>query len=51
MGHPDDLIPRIQARLDAGVQELMMNPMTRDPEQLRLFMRDIRPHLRPRRGA
>jgi probable F420-dependent oxidoreductase len=46
MGHPDALIPRIQARIDAGVRELTFNLLTHDPRQLDLFMRDIRPHLR-----
>jgi probable F420-dependent oxidoreductase len=48
MGHPDDLIPRFQARIDAGVQELTFNLMVPDPRQLDLFMERIRPHLRPR---
>jgi hypothetical protein len=45
MGHPEELIPRIQARVDAGVRELAFNLLTHDPRQLELFMRDIRPHL------
>jgi probable F420-dependent oxidoreductase len=48
MGHPDELIPRFQARIDAGVEELTFNLMTPDPRQLDLFMKEIRPHLRPR---
>ncbi|MGH2359978.1 MAG: LLM class flavin-dependent oxidoreductase [bacterium] len=48
MGHPEQLIPRFQARIDAGVQELTFNLMAPDPKQLDLFMRDIRPHLHPR---
>jgi alkanesulfonate monooxygenase len=47
LGHPDELIPRFQARLDAGVQELTFNPLTPDPAQLDLFMTRIRPYLRP----
>jgi alkanesulfonate monooxygenase len=46
MGHPDDVVPRIQARIDAGVQELLLNPLTPDPRQLELFARHVRPRLR-----
>ena len=48
MGRPEDLIPRIQARTDAGVQELTFNLLAPDPQQLDLFMTEIRPHLQPR---
>jgi alkanesulfonate monooxygenase SsuD/methylene tetrahydromethanopterin reductase-like flavin-dependent oxidoreductase (luciferase family) len=48
MGHPEELIPRIQARIDAGVEELIFNLLTPDPRQLDLFRKEIRPHLRPR---
>jgi hypothetical protein len=48
MGHPDELIPRFQARIDAGVQELTFNQMAPDPTQLDLFMKSVRPHLRPK---
>jgi len=48
MGRPEELIPRFQARIDAGVEELTFNLMTPDLNQLDLFMRHIRPHLRPR---
>jgi alkanesulfonate monooxygenase len=48
MGHPDELIPRFQARIDAGVEELLFSLMLPDPRQLDLFMKDVRPHLRPR---
>ena len=48
MGHPDELIPKFQARIDAGVEELTFNLMTPDPGQLDLFATRIRPHLRPR---
>jgi hypothetical protein len=50
MGRPDDLIPRFQARIDAGVEELTFSVMDGDPAQLDLFMKEIRPHLRPRTG-
>jgi alkanesulfonate monooxygenase len=48
MGRPDELVPRFQARIDAGVEELTFSVMSGDPAQLDLFMREIRPHLRPR---
>ncbi len=48
MGRPDELIPRFQARIDAGVQEIAFGLLRPDPKQLDLFMREIRPHLRPR---
>ena len=51
MGRPEDLIPRFQARIDAGVEELTFNLLTPDPNQLDLFMKHIRPHLRPRQGT
>jgi alkanesulfonate monooxygenase SsuD/methylene tetrahydromethanopterin reductase-like flavin-dependent oxidoreductase (luciferase family) len=51
MGSPEELIPRIQARIDAGVQELAFNLMTPDPTQLDLFVKHVRPHLHPRRSA
>jgi alkanesulfonate monooxygenase len=50
MGHPDDLIPRFQARIDAGVQDLTFGLLSPEPTQLDLFMRDIRPHLKPRQS-
>lgn len=48
MGHPEELIPRFQARIEAGVEELTFNLLTPEPRQLDLFMKEIRPHLRPR---
>ena len=51
MGHPDDLVPRFQARIDAGIEEVTFNFMTPDPRQLELFMTCIRPHLRPGSAA
>ena len=49
MGRPEDLIPRFQARIDAGVDEIVFSLLGGDPAQLDLFMKEIRPHLRPRR--
>lgn len=48
MGHPDDLIPKFQARIDAGVEEITFNFLTSDLDQLDLFISRIRPHLKPR---
>jgi probable F420-dependent oxidoreductase len=50
MGHPDDLVPLFQARIDAGIEEVTFNFMTPDPRQLELFMSRIRPQLKPRAG-
>jgi alkanesulfonate monooxygenase len=47
MGHPDELVPRLQARIDAGVEEILLNPLTPDPRQLELFATHVRPKLRP----
>jgi probable F420-dependent oxidoreductase len=46
MGRPEELIPRFQARIDAGVEEITFGLLRPDPTQLDLFMREIRPHLR-----
>jgi alkanesulfonate monooxygenase len=48
MGRPEDLIPRFQARIDAGVDEIAFSVLSGDPAQLDLFMKEIHPHLRPR---
>ncbi len=50
MGRPEDLIPRFQARIDAGVDEIAFSVLSGDPAQLDLFMKEIHPHLRPRAG-
>jgi hypothetical protein len=47
MGHPNDLVPLFQTRIDAGIEEVTFNFMTPDPAQLELFMERIRPHLKP----
>jgi probable F420-dependent oxidoreductase len=46
MGHPDELVPLFQARIDAGIEEVTFNFMTPDVGQLELFMTRVRPHLR-----
>ncbi|HTC23557.1 MAG TPA: LLM class flavin-dependent oxidoreductase [Gemmatimonadales bacterium] len=48
MGRPEDLVPRFQARIDAGVDEIAFSVLSGDPAQLDLFMKEIHPHLRPR---
>jgi alkanesulfonate monooxygenase len=48
MGRPEDLVPRFQARIDAGVDEIAFSVMSGDPAQLDLFMKEVRPRLRPR---
>lgn len=48
MGRPEDLVPRFQARIDAGVDEIAFSVLSGDPAQLNLFMKEIHPHLRPR---
>jgi probable F420-dependent oxidoreductase len=48
MGRPEDLVPRFQARIDAGVDEIAFSVLSGDPAQLDLFIKEIRPHLRPR---
>jgi FMNH2-dependent dimethyl sulfone monooxygenase len=50
MGRPEDLVPRFQARIDAGVDEIAFSVLSGDPAQLDLFMKEIHPHLRPRDG-
>lgn len=48
MGRPEHLVPRLQARIDAGVDEIAFSVLSGDPAQLDLFMKEVRPHLRPR---
>ena len=38
-----------QARIDAGVDEIIFSLLGGDPAQMDLLMKEIRPHLRPRR--
>jgi hypothetical protein len=47
MGGPEELVPRFQARIEAGVDEIAFGLLRPDPTQLDLFMGEIRPHLRP----
>jgi len=48
MGRPEDLVPRLQARIDAGVDDIAFSVMGGDPAQMDLSMKEIRLHLRPR---
>jgi len=45
LGTPDAIIPRIQARIAAGIQEIAINFIDRSPQQLELFARYIRPYV------
>ncbi len=46
LGTPETIIPKLQARLDAGLDEIAINFIDPDPAQLELFARHIRPQLR-----
>jgi probable F420-dependent oxidoreductase len=45
-GTPDDIVEKLQARVDAGVQYFVLHTMTPDPAQLELWLRDVIPNLR-----
>jgi probable F420-dependent oxidoreductase len=45
LGTPEAIIPKLQARIDAGIDEIAINFIDPDPEQLDLFAQHIRPHL------
>jgi alkanesulfonate monooxygenase len=45
LGTPETIIPKLQARLDAGLDEIAINFIDPDPAQLELFARHIRPQL------
>jgi alkanesulfonate monooxygenase SsuD/methylene tetrahydromethanopterin reductase-like flavin-dependent oxidoreductase (luciferase family) len=45
IGTPDEIVPKLQARIDAGISEIDVNFIDRSSEQLDLFMRHIRPRL------
>lgn len=45
LGTPDAIIPRIQARIAAGIREIAINFIDRNPQQLELFARYIRPYV------
>lgn len=50
LGTPEEIIPKLQARIDAGLSEIAINFIHPDPEQLDLFARHIWPFLRPAPG-
>jgi alkanesulfonate monooxygenase SsuD/methylene tetrahydromethanopterin reductase-like flavin-dependent oxidoreductase (luciferase family) len=45
-GTPDDVIAKLQARVDAGVQYFVLHTMTPDPAQLELWLRHVIPNVR-----
>lgn len=45
IGTPDEIIHKLQARIDAGLTEIAINFIDPDPMQLELFARYIRPRL------
>lgn len=51
-GTPDDIISKLQARVDAGVGYFVLHTMTPDPAQLEMWLADILPNVRfPSRSA
>ena len=45
-GTPDEIIAKLQARVDAGVQYFVLHTMTPDPAQLELWLQDVIPNVR-----
>ncbi len=45
-GTPGDIISKLQARVDAGVQYFVLHTMTPDPGQLEMWLADIIPNVR-----
>lgn len=50
LGGPEAIVPKLQARIAAGVTEIAINFIDPDPSQLELFARYIRPLLRSETG-
>jgi alkanesulfonate monooxygenase SsuD/methylene tetrahydromethanopterin reductase-like flavin-dependent oxidoreductase (luciferase family) len=46
LGTPDEIVPRLQARYDAGIVEILINFIDPEPEQLELFAEHIAPRIR-----
>jgi alkanesulfonate monooxygenase SsuD/methylene tetrahydromethanopterin reductase-like flavin-dependent oxidoreductase (luciferase family) len=46
LGSPDDVVPKLQARIDAGVTEIAINFIDPNPTQLELFVDYVLPRLR-----
>jgi probable F420-dependent oxidoreductase len=50
-GTPDEIVGKLQARVDGGVQYFVLHTMTPDVAQLELWLRDVIPNVRfPARG-
>ena len=45
-GTPDDIVESLQARIDAGVQKIMLHTMTPDPAQLENWVTEVIEHVR-----
>ena len=45
-GTPDEIVARLQARVDAGVRYFVLHTMTPDVAQLELWLRDLIPNVR-----
>lgn len=45
-GTPDEIVDKLQARVDAGVQYFVLHTMTPDPGQLEDWLRHVIPHIR-----
>jgi probable F420-dependent oxidoreductase len=45
-GTPDEIVSKLQARVDAGVEYFVLHTMTPHPAQLELWLRDVVPHVR-----
>jgi len=45
-GTPDDIVESLQARIDAGVQKIMLHTMTPDPAQLETWVTEVIEHVR-----
>jgi alkanesulfonate monooxygenase SsuD/methylene tetrahydromethanopterin reductase-like flavin-dependent oxidoreductase (luciferase family) len=44
-GTPEEIVGKLQARVDAGVEYFVLHTMTPDPAQLELWLRDVIPHV------
>lgn len=45
-GTPDDIVESLQARIDAGVEKIMLHTMTPDPGQLEHWVTEVIEHVR-----
>lgn len=46
LGTPEEIIPKLQKRIEAGIQEIAINFIDPDPKQLELFSQYILPHVK-----